>query len=196
MVQIEKHVSLGGADRPSEVLMTFLFRFRTFVGSKQPKVSAKSLETPLSQSFTVTCDGGRAELVSVFKLQYCCCLFAQSWNRLREQSVSSDSSVSFLGRLIKPGVLLGERNRCRKKASKLAEYTQGQRKVSALRSFPANNGTGSCVPMSEAVSIPAPDATAEQLMAGYGIARSSDGILFQLPNGISAMDKNKREKVK
>jgi hypothetical protein len=210
---MEEHIALGGADRPSEVLLTFFFRFRKWRGDRRHQYRRGSAETHLSSHSVIRCDGGSAELMPVFNLENCCKLFDQSWTRLTNELQSDNSPVSFLGQLVKANQLRSERNICQKKASQLGRYSQSEPrspredreaaiKYSHVFSKPTavNDST-----QMEALPL---DADAEELMAGYGMKRSPRGGLIprnrvdvvqarqSVPEAVGRALKNRKNKKK
>lgn len=179
---MEEHIALGGADRPSEVLLAFFFRFRKWCGDRH-RYRRGSAETHLSPHSMIRCDGGSAELKPVFNLQHCCKLFDQSWTRLTNELQSDNSTVSFLGHLVKANQLRSERNIFHKKASQLARYSQSQPRS-------PNRDGGVSINYSHVFSKPTSikdstkmealplDADAEELMAGYGMKSGPCGGLI------------------
>lgn len=132
---------MGGVDRPSEVLAAFFFRFRKFRDKRNHHNSTISHETLLSLHKVIRCDDGSADLQSVFKLQHCCDLFSKSWTRLLRQLESSDSSASFLVKLIHHGVLRQERDQNRNKASNADRYFQMSKRPPVLLRTQSGSGT-------------------------------------------------------
>lgn len=177
-------MALGGADRPSEVLLSFFFRFRKWRGERRYQDRRGSPETHLSPHSVIHCDGGSAELQPVFKLEHCCRLFDMSLTRLINELQLEDSTVSFLGQLVKAQQLCSERNICQKKASQLGRFSQSQQhglakkdreaSVKHLFVFSNPNAIGNAL---QVEALPE-DANADELMAGYGMKRGPRGGLI------------------
>lgn len=175
---------MGGADRPSEVLATFLFRFRKFTHRNQQSPDYTSI---LSQGKTIRCDGGCAELKPVFKLEHCCDLFNRCWQRLLTDLEADDSSTTtILGKLVNKTALQSERDLNLKKASKLGQYSQSQKGASAAAKWNANRSARVAAPVAKKRAAEqtdaniAGDAGEAQLMAGYGMKRGPHGGLIPL----------------
>ena len=174
----------------------------------------------LSQNKIVQCDGGAAELKSVFKLEHCCDLFDRSWSRLIDELESDDSTASFLGKLVHSGVLRSERERNRSKAEKVHLYSQSRKARSAQRPNANNSGFSAasssnspkggekeCAAAAAPAALPR-DADASQLMAGYGMKRGPHGGLIprnrpdvdarrsMAPEAIGRATKNRKSKKK
>lgn len=117
---------MGGADRPSEVLATFFFRFRKFCNTRSSQRPADTpLETTLSLHRKVECDGGCADFQAIFKLEHCSNLFDQSYSRLLEELEAPNYSTdSFLATIVHPGPLQRERDRNRNRAKAAGRYIQ------------------------------------------------------------------------
>lgn len=120
---------MGGADRPSEVLATFLFRFRKFCDTQSSQRQPDTpLETVLSLDRNVECDGGSADLQAAFKLEHCSNLFQQCYSRLIEELESPNYSTdSFLATIVHPGPLQRERDWNLAKASQAGRRFQVKR---------------------------------------------------------------------
>ena len=80
---IQRHLQLGGADQPGEILLSFLFRYG---GSSTGDhcVHPDKVKTQLSQDVMVKCHdtGCDADMSNVFLVDECCHLFASIWKRL------------------------------------------------------------------------------------------------------------------
>jgi hypothetical protein len=199
---LEEHLALGGVDRPSEVLLTFFYRFRKFRDKRSNHNSKSSLETLLSQSKTIHCDKGSADLQPVFKLIHCCDLFNQSWTRLMQALESNNSTTSLLGKLIHCNLLRSERDLHRNKASKLDLYLSKLEKWPGQPSF-----TGKKRSIED--TVVAGDADANTLLAGYGMKRGPRGGLIprnrpdvaasdrsRIPEAVARATKNRKNKKK
>jgi hypothetical protein len=85
---IEAHIANGGNDRPSEILMSFLFRFGC-VGSRGDKLTTDLIHLGnLGQN--LTCDGGMCELTPVFRLPDCVDMFRECHERLTDRCLLVD----------------------------------------------------------------------------------------------------------
>jgi hypothetical protein len=219
--QLERHLASGGADRPSEALLAFFYRFRKFVNGKKNKRVKYPLETFLSRSMTLQCNGGDADLDPIFKLIHCCDLFHHCWTRLM-QMMESGSEQSLLGKLIRCEQLRSERERNRAKASKLGHYknsslkskwpTRTQEKWSTHRTdekWPIVTRAAGKKRALEETKVEG-DADASQLMAGYGMKRGPRGGLIPrnrpdvaaarsqswIPEAVGRATKNRKNKKK
>ena len=171
---IEKHLELGGCDRPGEVLYSFFFRYC----GKQAK---NSLRTHLSQDMVLnTSDGGSADLSNVFLLDHCVRLFEMCFERLN-RSLRSDRKEgigdrSLLSRLIDAARLGRERSKLLKDASaavhrlKLSSPKSGQKRAapcsSSAKSPPSPAPTKSGSAKLKTTS-PRRDLEASEIIAGY-----------------------------
>ena len=81
LLQIERHLALGGSDSPAEMLFTFLFRYGNVNGFRKIPNAAR---TNLFQSDGITCeDGGFAEVKSCFRRRDCIEVFETLWWKLK-----------------------------------------------------------------------------------------------------------------
>jgi hypothetical protein len=92
---IENHIANGGNDRPSEILISLLFRFGC-AGSRYPLGSSGGkLTTDLvhlgNSCQTLTCDGGMCELSTVFRLPDCVDMFRECHERLTDRCLLIDN---------------------------------------------------------------------------------------------------------
>jgi hypothetical protein len=79
---LQRHLTLGGSDRPGEVLLSFLYRYGCCGASRNDS----SHQTRLSQHRPLQAlDGASADLSNVFKLDACIQLFRLCWDRLSER---------------------------------------------------------------------------------------------------------------
>ena len=89
---MERHLSLGGSDRPGEIILSFLFRYGMSSGSVAPRGKQQRHQqrhfTTLKQSMPLDGpNGGCADLSNVFRLDDCIELFQQCFYRLWEKIV-------------------------------------------------------------------------------------------------------------
>lgn len=138
---IERHLELGGRDRPGEILLSFLYRYGVSAGGGRgnsnkrkkkkfchPNINASLsglLRTTLNIDTPVECRSSNAiaDLSNVFQLDSCVELFDSCWALLtrklrvlsercrREQNGDSISQFSLLGELIKSAQLSKERHK-------------------------------------------------------------------------------------
>lgn len=183
---LERHLSLGGNDRPSEVLLSFFGRF------------GNTKNTPLKcheQCFTwlgtnapdVTCKDGSADLKSVFKIDDCVDLFGHAWDLLVETIADGDTSRSMLADVVDAGRLKLERERRLTQAALLRDFEK--KRNSHIRfNDPNKSSLGRRVNhiferlvRPNAVSQPPPsEASEEVLMAGYGVTKGPLGCLLPM----------------
>ena len=121
LLQIEKHLELGGEDDAAEILISFLFRYGSFPETGK-RSSDSTLRSPLTENTVVTAQGtGRvkvaADMGSVFQLENCIKLFQACYFILRRklQKPSNDPSHSLLGYIIDAPSLKQQRQDCRER---------------------------------------------------------------------------------
>jgi hypothetical protein len=193
---MERHLSLGGSDRPGEIILSFLFRY-----GKSPSCSSSIAEprgkqrhhqrhfTALKQSVPLDGpNGGCADLSNVFRLDACIDLFRQCFDRLWDKIVwmgrhdHGRGEISLLADLICPDRLERERSLARQAAAlrKLAHGPPPSSSCSSTASTAATTTTATknqssmhnnnnSQSSSTASLLPRGDLTAEQIAAGYGI---------------------------
>ena len=77
---LEQHLSIGGQDRPGQVLLLFWFRY----GDIKAENTRRAMRTPLTTGTTVrTRDGAEADLSNVYLLDHVIRLFQQCWKRTK-----------------------------------------------------------------------------------------------------------------
>ena len=81
---IEQHLSNGGRDRPSEVLLTLLYRYGCPNSSKSKKTTTDLLGCQ-NRNSVIHCGKGVCELVPVFKLEDCVAMFNECYFRLTDR---------------------------------------------------------------------------------------------------------------
>ena len=110
---LQHHLEMGGSDRPSEVLMSLLFRYGCVRGHNVAHACRKSL----SVNTVLHCDsGGEADLSNVFKVEQIVQLMHRCWERLwsrvqKYRSSDASSIPSFLSTIINPTRLQSDRVR-------------------------------------------------------------------------------------
>lgn len=86
---LQRHIQLGGQDRPSEVLLTFLYRFGNKKESEYTTPLSRELvipiHTPSTKVKTLENAEGFADLSSIFKIDTCVALFQKSYDKLQKQ---------------------------------------------------------------------------------------------------------------
>ena len=77
---LEQHLSIGGQDRPGQVLLLFWFRY----GDIKAENTRRAMRTPLTTGTTVrTRDGAEADLNNVYLLDHIIRLFQHCWKRTK-----------------------------------------------------------------------------------------------------------------
>jgi len=160
---LERHLAMGGADRASEVLVSFLIRFgsckqglglvgmstSTFTFNHNSKIG-ESYNTYLTSSTVLrTNDNYEADLQAVFLLQHCVELFSRCWSKLAQQytrSVSSSANLtsrSILVDLVNVKTLQKEREYSHEMASRLEQFDRNannaKRRINANSTTSINN---------------------------------------------------------
>lgn len=82
---MQRHLQLGGVDRPSEVLLTFLYRYGNKLESQYITPLCKELVIPIhpinfTQVKTLENAEGFADLSSIFKIDHCVLLFEKTYD--------------------------------------------------------------------------------------------------------------------
>jgi len=172
---IEKHLALGGSDRPGEVILSFLYRYG---GMNDNQRGCQKYCTKLSQHVPLQGpDGASADLSNVFRLEECIQLFRQCWERLWEGVGSRRNNVrneSLLAGLICSNRLGRERKRARELLqASLGRLQQQQRQMSATPPPPRQHQSRP-PPMRSSSSVSASnrgvgDLSSAEIAAGYGV---------------------------
>jgi len=99
---IERHLLNGGADRPSEILISLLVRYGCI--GENDDVTTTDLEQLRSREDSVSSDGGMCELTPVFRLGDCVDMFREChtrlFDRIRDVDDLDSSNVSYLSSFI------------------------------------------------------------------------------------------------
>jgi len=124
---LEKHLALGGIDRPMEVLLSFFYRFGD--SSKQKVINDIRAFTTLNQRSLLFADGGEADLSAVFKIDVCSKLFGLCFNRLirKIELRSKGVHVSLLESIVDSAKLISKRKLCLNKSNLVVQYKKKQR---------------------------------------------------------------------
>jgi hypothetical protein len=173
--QLERHLAIGGRDRPAEALLSFLFRFGNIGNCSKISVHTQTL---IGKRSIVKCDHGVAELEPVFKIEHCCEMFQACWNRLSSylrSNVREQNSFSYLGGLVFVDLLKQEREAHLSKAASLHQYTLTHKNHSWIPFL--GNARRIVKEATRKRKRADEDATAEELMAGYGVKRGPHGDL-------------------
>lgn len=113
-------MDLGGADHPSEVLLTFLFRYGSICSKSNVGTRCKRKDvgddlshyvTPLSREIVICSGGGSADLQPVFNIDECVNLFKICWERLVNAAKGIEKGSSFIGTIIDSTKLRREREK-------------------------------------------------------------------------------------
>lgn len=86
---IETHIKNGGNDRPSEILISLLYRFG-YICSRGDKLTTDLIHLK-SLGQILTSDGGVCELTPVFRLPDCVDLFRECYERLSDRCLLIDN---------------------------------------------------------------------------------------------------------
>jgi hypothetical protein len=182
---LERHVALGGVDRPGTVLMGFLYRYGCC-----GKLSANncSYQTKLSQHQPMeTHSGSFVDLSNVFKLNECVYLFRLCWERVcqqvnngstekrsRNQRSSPVTPTSILAWMVCPNRLHRDRE------AKLRQLNQAMPTLSSIANVKRTAETTLKGSSEKKRKIHSPssntlrDRTSGELMAGYGVQNFAD----------------------
>lgn len=174
---LQQYLELGGTDRPSEILISFLFRYG---GIKGHNVDPRA-RTKLSQYVPLVDNSGcMADLSNVFQLQHCVQLFKGCWTRLWKVTRSfDDSGDSLLMHVVDAARLQRQREASLRKAemsvNRLKRSGVSIGRSSSTTASSAAETTSRPVAKTAAVakltnSLAPQDRSAEQLMAGYGVS--------------------------
>lgn len=165
---IQKHLELGGRDRPGEVLLSFLYRFGCALHSYSGTKTPPSTHTALSRFVPVKCrDGTVADLSNVFLLEHCVSLFRGCSNRLMQNLRGKcHEKKSLFVSIFDAHRLESERTRCWQQAKASSTAGAGTTKRKAASSKPA----ATAKPLSKQViarfEYPR-EQTAAELVRGY-----------------------------
>ena len=96
------HLNLGGNDTSAEILMSFLYRFGQTHENQKQKIDNKKAVTPLSQLTILSCNGGEADLSTIFKIENCTHLFGICFQRVMMmlEETSNGGKLSYLASII------------------------------------------------------------------------------------------------
>mmetsp|Transcript_9766 Transcript_9766/g.17575 ORF Transcript_9766/g.17575 Transcript_9766/m.17575 type:complete len:1197 (-) Transcript_9766:45-3635(-) len=102
---MERHIANGGSDRPSEVLISLLFRYGS-IGKCHDEATSTDLERLQKREDPITCDGGMCDFVPMFRLSDCVDMFRECHARLFDrvdivEDLSGDGEkISYLSSFI------------------------------------------------------------------------------------------------
>jgi len=123
---LERHLELGGSDRPAEVFLSFMYRYGVNRGTGILDRSDKRSRTLLQLGTTLGCDGGyEADLSAVFLLKHCVDLFKQCFLKVGQDGVYKQApkkGTSILVDLFDVGKLIEDRSISMEKASLLDQF--------------------------------------------------------------------------
>jgi hypothetical protein len=157
-VQLDRHLALGGSDRPAEVLLTFLFRYCGNMRRHQNIDS--SAQTRMSRSMVIECSEddedtrspvSLVEMGGVHQIDSCAQLFQECWSRLyssmclnrgdknvkhgggspKSSSERNVNRISYLGHIIDGLHLERARVDCLRKASSWTNHCDMRNGVSS-----------------------------------------------------------------
>jgi hypothetical protein len=191
-------LSLGGSDRPSEVLMSFFGRFGN--ARKTPMNCHQHCFTWLgTDAPDVSCQDGSADLKAVFKIDSCVDLFGAAWDSLVETIACGDLRRSLLADVVDEVRLRRERESRLDQAKLLTKFTQTRKTHSwiPLSAGPKNTAAAiarrvnhvferarskppeplppprSSIPTVSVSAVQRRDATEQDLLDGYGVQQRS-----------------------
>ena len=101
---IERHLAGGGKDRPSEVLISLLFRYGS-IGADHDEATT-NLEQLQNRDTSIASDGGLCELAPIFRLGECINMFRECHRRLSDRFLAEDNydvdgrKISYLSSII------------------------------------------------------------------------------------------------
>jgi hypothetical protein len=170
---LHRHLALGGADRPGQVLLSFLFRYGGCL-------CEDDYRTPLDQDVPLMTDeGAEADLSNVFQLGTCVQLFHECWKRLwsRMKQSSKKMAVSLLAEVIDAKRLRKDRKASLSKIRKggavltlLGRQPTKRRAESPVSASPPEQPSTKKQKAASPVSPEQPrDQTREEILAGYGV---------------------------
>ena len=158
MKQLERHLALGGADRPGEVLVGFFVRYGNvkrglgLVGSLkshgESTIDTKACCTHLQSSTVLRCDTGyEADLQPVFLLQHCVELFNRCWSKIAQShSFATKSGTtntrSILVDRFDVEKLKEDRSESHEKANMLEKFDASTKRAKKARSNTGSHGSG------------------------------------------------------
>ena len=176
VLQIERHLALGGSDNPAEILLMFLFRYGQVQGYANIDSSAR---TSLSQLMVIESeDGGSADMGGVYQVENCVKVFQACWQRLRTRmNQKTNPSHSLLMHIVDARKLEMKRRECNLKASLITKYTQEHLTSSTISSRNQSREKkieSKSIPSRQLVSTNnrqplTTDDEAEELLAGYNV---------------------------
>ena len=184
---IERHLSLGGSDRPGEIILSFLFRFgMSGVAQLGTKRNDQRHCTKLKQYVALDGpNGGCADLSNVFRLDECIELFRLCWERLWSKIVlvgrqpqSGGRTLSLLDDLVCTDRLDRERKLARKQLQATVGRLRGQLRSSQSTTVANATTTAPTMPKKPSgnnknnkasSTSPRGDLTANEIVAGYGL---------------------------
>lgn len=179
---LRRYLALGGADRPGEVLLTFLYRYGCCDINRQDP----SHQTKLHQHKTLEAlDGASADLSNVFKLADCLHLFRLCWDRLwervqdsklaRREASGANGRTSFLAVAICPNRLRRDREAASQRLKQslgnqsVNVNTQDASAVLGRRTMTTTPADSSTRPLEKAPANNDRDRTLQEIVAGYGV---------------------------
>jgi len=180
---IERHLALGGSDRPGEIVLSFLYRYGM---SGSQREGSKLHCTPLSKDVPLQGpNGASADLSNVFQLDACIELFRLCWERLWGRVISAKqpgkNNASLLAEVICSPRLAQERRLAREKLrASVGRLRQLQQQPSTTMLAAASRSSDPQAKRSSSNNAAAPtaknkqpapareDLSAEQIAAGYG----------------------------
>jgi len=200
---LQKHLALGGSDKPGDIFLSFLFRYG---GLQTPYDGPYSkIITELKQEMIVSSDhGGMADMSSVFKIENIVKLFGLCYERLvnhYKKDKKNTRNLSYMTNIIKRKQLQTERDLSFQVSKRCQNYSNTRSVPKKGFSFKQSrkldlkvNAKGKSkqpskkpkrkklkiVPSVADSSCNKDDNEAKNIMAGYGLKEGGDGKLVPI----------------
>ncbi|KAL7545244.1 hypothetical protein ACHAWF_008597 [Thalassiosira exigua] len=94
---IEMHLENGGKDRPSEILISILFRYGCV---ERDALASTDLEQLQNKNYILSCAGGNCELTPIFRLSELVGMFGECHKRLFDRMLADNRDISYLSSII------------------------------------------------------------------------------------------------
>jgi hypothetical protein len=200
-LHIQQHLAMGGADRPGEVLLTFLFRYGRVQGHNVDDMARTKLHQKVPLQYSTDCS---ADLSNVFLLDTIVQLFATSFSRLwKHVGILSQSSKTsstegrrpaaratmecLLMHLVDTDRLRLDRQECSNRTDKWLQMRQPTNSNELLVQGESTHHHSRCADTATAArsydvggsvspspSVQDRDKSAEELLAGYGVTAEEE----------------------
>lgn len=179
---IDRHLKLGGSDRPAEIVLSFLHRYGCPKTNIIHRSDGRHLRHCTTLHQTVPLEGpngGSADLSNVYRLNECTSLFHKCyerlWSRVCHQSITGKDSGSILGE-----VIFAQRLATKRKLAyeQLEASTQQLQKVVRQMNRPSSSdmtlATGTApvsAQLQRSISSVRGDLSTDEIVAGYNVNR-------------------------